>query len=278
MEKKTNKNLDIIVLMSVYKNDNPNWVAESINSILNQKEKFFHILLSVDGEIPPPLQDKIETLKNSNMTIFYHKKNRGLAFRLNQMIDYALIKYFNFCYFARMDCDDIATVDRFIIQSTYLDNNNDIDVVGSDVIEINEFGCEISYKKMEKDHGLILKNIIKKCPLNHPTVMIRKEIFENGYRYKSELKNTQDYMLWVDLLAAGFKFSNINKPLLYFRVDKNFYNRRGMKKAFNDLKIRIAAMRKLKCFSCSNLSHATLLCILRISPVFIKKIAYKVFR
>lgn len=60
---------------------------------------------------------------------------------------------------------------------------------------------EVSY-----EHEKIKKNVIKKCPFNHPSVMFRNLIFEEGFRYKDSLKNTQDYYLWVDLLAAGKRF------------------------------------------------------------------------
>jgi hypothetical protein len=132
---------------------------------------------------------------------------------------------------------------------------------------------------MAKTNEILVKNIIKKCPFNHPTVMFRTTVFLNSnVRYKAELMNTQDYYLWVDLVKAGYLFANINEPLLKFRIDENFHTRRGLKKAINDLKARFYAFKVLRNFSMSNLLHVTLLFALRISPATIKKIAYKKLR
>ncbi|MDV5059493.1 glycosyl transferase, partial [Vibrio diabolicus] len=120
--------------------------------------------------------------------------------------------------------------------------------------------------------------IIKRCPFNHPSVMFRMSVFEDGFRYKSELMNTQDYYLWVDLLAAGKNFANINEPLLMFRINESFHSRRGFKKAMNDLNSRIYAFKKLDVLNLSNIIHTISLFLLRIAPTSIKKWAYKTLR
>jgi hypothetical protein len=94
----------------------------------------------------------------------------------------------------------------------------------------------------------------------------------------SSLKNTQDYYLWVDLVKDGCLFANINETLLKFRIDENFHQRRGLKKAMNDLKSRLYSFKILKNYSISNVLHVILLFILRVSPAWIKKLAYKKLR
>lgn len=269
------KKVKIVILMSIYQNDKKQWVCDSINSILNQSESDFHLLLSIDGYIDEDLKEGVDIFERyKNITIFFHNEKKGLATRLNQMIDYA-ISNFEFDYFARMDADDICTLDRLEIQSNFLLKNKDIDIIGSSVIEIDQNAKVLNIKKMEPKHDILLKNIIRKCPLNHPTVMMRKEIFLTSHRYDQNLMNTQDYMLWVNLMAHGYKFSNIEKPLLYFRISDNFYNKRGISKAINDFSIRMIAMKKLQCFSFKNFIFTSLILMIRISPTFIKKMAYK---
>ncbi|MBE8233761.1 MAG: hypothetical protein HAW67_08500 [Endozoicomonadaceae bacterium] len=108
--------------------------------------------------------------------------------------------------------------------------------------------------------------------------MAKIKIFNDGNRYNVSLLNTQDYYLWVDLIAAGNTFSNINKPLLYFRKNSSFYKRRGFKKVFNDIRCRLYAMQKLNCFSLKNLFYLVSLVIIRIAPSKLKKLAYHFFR
>lgn len=271
-------NSKIAVAMSVYKTDCVEYFRLAVDSILNQNYQHFHLYIAVDGFVGKELLNTIEKYSVSNkVTVIYNNENKGLALRLNQIINQVLADG-EFNFLARMDSDDISTPERFKKQVDFLNSSSSIDVVGSDVIEISASGKKVFYKKMDTHHNVILDNVIKKCPFNHPTVMFRTSIFHEGFRYKSELLNTQDYYLWVDLLAANKQFANINEPLLEFRVDDSFHQRRGLKKAINDLNARIYAFKNLNNLNFSNLLHTAALFILRVSPPSIKKIAYEKFR
>lgn len=270
-------NVKVAVAMSVYKSDNAVNLERSLESIFSQVEVEPYVYLQVDGPVSKDVSTVIHKFSNNhNLYPSWHKTNLGLASRLNNAIEIILDNDFD--YIARMDADDICFVDRFIKQLNFLNVNPDIDVVGTDVIEISDSGHEIFHKKMDAKHDDLIRKIIKKCPFNHPSVMSRTSIFKEGFRYKAELMNTQDYYLWIDLLAAGKKFANLNEPLLYFRVDDDFHNRRGLKKAINDFKSRIYAFKKLNIYNPSNILHVVMLFLLRLSPAFIKKAAYKFLR
>lgn len=265
-----------IFILCVYNKDKPEFVSVAIESCLNQSVDC-SIYIYVDGKIDPVLDKCIESYSlYDSISIFRGEDNKGLAFGLNLLIDQCLSTDAEYIF--RMDADDISTRDRVEQQINFLCNNPNIDIVGSDVIEIDEQGNECFYKRMEPDSKELYKNIIKKCPLNHPSTAFRRVFFEQGLRYKEDLKNTQDYYLWVDALSHGFNISNINSPLLYFRVDEDFHQRRGFKKALNDLNARLYAFKKLDVNTMSNYVHTILLVTLRLSPSFVKKYVYKRFR
>lgn len=272
---------NVAVAMSIYKNDSVKYVKLCLDSILSQTYFNYHIYIQVDGCIEPEVYDLLVSYKEKHDDIFsisFDSDNKGLAFRLNQIID-KVVDNGNYSFIARMDADDVCDASRFMTQVNFLKDNPNVDVVGSDVIEIDSDGNEVFYKKMDSEHSTIESKLIKKCPFNHPTVMLRTSVFANGVRYKSELKNTQDYYLWVDLIKLGYVFSNINRSLLYFRVNEDFHNRRGFDKAMNDVRSRFYALRELPyTFTFSNSIHIFLLFALRVSPSFLKKIVYKKFR
>lgn len=271
-------NKKVAVIMSVYKSDNIEFIKISIDSILLQSFANLVLFIQVDGPVSNEVRELLECYSTlDKVEVSFNKVNMGLAERLNNCIE-RVLSLNCFDYVARMDADDISTHHRIETQVNFLESNKSIDVVGSDVKEINESGSEVFYKKMESSHDLITLNIIKKCPFNHPTVMFRISVFEKKFRYDSKLKNTQDYYFWIDLIAAGMRFSNINEPLLYFRVDNSFHYRRGIKKANNDLRSRLYAFKKLKNASFGNVVHVFLLYILRLSPAYMKKFAYRFFR
>ena len=109
--------------------------------------------------------------------------------------------------------------------------------------------------------------------------MFRIDVFDkHNLKYKDELKNTQDYYLWVDAIKSGIKLANINEPLLKFRIDEKFHSRRGINKAKNDFNARIYAIRELKLGSINNYLFSVVLFALRLSPVMVKKWVYSKFR
>ncbi|WP_318443283.1 glycosyltransferase [Photobacterium leiognathi] len=268
----------IAVALSIYKSDTLIYLQESINSILNQTYKNFDLYITVDGDVSNDISDFLKKIENNkNIFIDYYSCNKGLAFRLNQIIDEVVEKSI-YDFVARMDADDISELNRFQEQINFFQEHHNVDVLGCDIIEIDEYGNELFYKRMDADHNEIKTKIIKKCPFNHPSVMFKIDIFNNGFRYNSALMNTQDYYLWVDLLSAGKIFSNVNKPLLKFRVNESFHNRRGFNKAINDVKSRLYAFQKLDVINISNILHVIALFILRLSPSKVKKVAYKYLR
>lgn len=272
----------IAVALSIYRNDKLHYIKESITSIIKQTYINYDIYIMVDGEISYDVRCYLESLSFNfpNIYVFFKKNNKGLAYRLNQIIK-KIINKKEYSYIARMDADDISVPERFEKQVMFLEQNKDISVVGCDVLEIDSNGVVLFYKKMRSKHCDIVRDIIKRCPFNHPSVMFNLAKFPNDsfIFYNEKLMNTQDYYLWIDLLANGHLFHNINEPLLYFRVDDNFHDRRGVKKVMNELKSRLYALHKLDNLATPvNILYILLLVSLRLSPKFIKKIAYGKFR
>lgn len=271
----------VAVIMSIYSGDKLSYIKNALESIFIQDGVSLAVFLSIDGEVKTEIYEYLDLLKITSSKVLYIYKNndnKGLATRLNELV-FEVSKQEHFKYIARMDADDLCAPNRLVTQCGFLEQNSEIDIVGSDVIEIDDEGNEIFYKKMKSSHEELVCDLIRRCPFNHPTVMFRNSVFtRDKLRYIDGMKNTQDYYLWVDCLAQGLKFANINKPLLFFRVNSDFHSRRGLNKAKNDFNSRIYAMKKLKLFSLRNLGYAIALFLLRVSPAKIKAVAYKKLR
>lgn len=265
------------VLMSLYNGDVIKNVKEAVESIFKQTYSDFCLFIYLDGLTDKDIVAYVNQLKdNEKVKIISGLTNRGLAYGLNRLIEAALDEG-NYKFFARMDADDISTPDRFATQVDFLINNPDISVVGSNCIEINENG-EVLFNKILPQYPDELRNFsFKRSPLIHPSVMFNDKVI-NDVKYDDNLKNTQDYFLWVDLQAKGYQLYNIQKYLLEFRVANDFYKRRGIGKIKNEIKSRIYAMYKLKGFNLRNVFYLFCLIIMRFSPEFIKKMCYKYLR
>ncbi|EID2651789.1 TPA: glycosyltransferase [Escherichia coli] len=269
----------IAVIMSVYNGDLPQNVELAIDSILNQRYKNYKLFIMIDG---PVAQNILMILKKYEqepaIEIYSRDINKGLATSLNELID--IIKSKNdFNFIARMDSDDESLPDRFCEQINYMQKAPDIDVVGS---FCHEFGAEfaLDIKRVPLEHEELKKYTLYKCPFIHPTVMFRISVFNDAQiRYPTNTKLSEDLALWFLLLSRGYKFANIDKVLLNYRIDDATLSRRsGVKKAFSEMNIRFLYSLKMKNFSVFIYSLILIRGVLALCPLKLKKIVYKKFR
>lgn len=264
------------VLLPVYKNDNPFYFKESVESILNQTYKRKHIFIGIDGIIEGDLAKYVKEYEvNRYIKVIYFKRNRGLAYVLNDLIDEA--KKYSCDFYARMDADDISVEDRFEKQVTFLLKNNNIDVLGGAIEEIdvnsNQNGKKVIYPFKHKECRSFFEY---RDPLAHPAVMFSKTFFEKVKGYRNEYRKNQDTMLWFDGFMNGCEFANLNDTILYFRVTSAFFSNRrnGFKRAKKMFQDRIIINKSMN-YGYKAYVFTIFSFLLTISPSFIKKIAYK---
>jgi len=203
-------------------------------------------------------------------------ENKGLAFSLNELLKVVLQK--GYTYIARMDADDISKSNRFKLQSIYLDEHRDIDVVGG---YIEEFSDEIDYDKIVRyplNHAGMFDFFSKRVPLAHMTVMYRSTFFEKSGLYPTSSPTNEDTLMWMQGFKNGCKFANIPEILVEVRVNSSFFGRRGgVSKAWSDFRDRILVIRTLR-YNILSYLYATAIFFINIAPEKIKKYAYRRFR
>ena len=267
----------IVVLLPVYKNDNPDYLKKSVESILAQKNCTFHIFIGVDGPVGNELKGLLSDLaEDERVEPVWFKESRGLACVLNDLV--ALAKKDGYDYYARMDADDISLPDRFEKQVNYLEEHPEVDVVGGAIEEIDGKdqlrGKHVEYPLT---HEACRKFFRYRDCLAHPAIMFRTRYFEkvaNGYR--NEYRKNQDTMLWFDGFMNGCVFANLKDTVLNFRVNDDFYKRRnGWKRAKQMLRDRLKMNKALGYDISANLFALAMFCM-TVSPSWIKKILYKI--
>ena len=224
----------ISVLMSLYAKENPAYFDRSMKSIWDdQTRKPDEIVLVEDGPITSALesivslwQEKIPVLK-----IVKLEKNCGLAIALNEGA-----KVCDCDYIARMDTDDISFPERFQIQEEYLMEHPEIVVLGGGMQEFSdEDGC-LPPRLMPLTTEEIRKAICKTSPFVHPSVCIKKMLFDKGLSYNPKCRRYQDLEYWFRILAAGYQVANLDKVLIQYRKDPLLYKKRN-KTAWAEMKI-----------------------------------------
>jgi glycosyltransferase involved in cell wall biosynthesis len=218
------------------------YISEAIESILNQSFKDFEFIIINDCSKDNSLEIIKGYAKEDNrIRLVNNKENLGLTKSLNKGIKLAEGKYI-----ARMDADDIAEKDRFKEQVEFLEENNDIDILGALAKDIDEEGNLLGERTVPVTNNEIINILPKLSPMIHPAVMFRKKSLERINFYNENYRTSQDYEMWFRAKAAGLKFYNLPKCLLRYRVNNNYFERKSFKYRLNDIKVRYKGYLNIK--------------------------------
>lgn len=213
------------VLMSVYINEKPQYLREAINSMLNQTLKLDEFVIIQDGNLTKELEAVIEEYKNKYKNLFNIikiKENVGLGEALAIGVRACKNEYI-----ARMDSDDIATKERCEKEIKMLNENPNIDVVGSIVAEFNmDINNITGYRILPEKNKEIQEFAKKRNPCAHSSIIMKKSKVLAVGNYKGYLY-FEDYDLWIRMIRNGCQFYNIQDVLIYMRAEEEFYKRRG---------------------------------------------------
>lgn len=212
------------VLMSIYKNEKPEYLKQALDSILNQTLLADEILIVKDGLLTPELDKTLDeyAAKNKIIKFLEYEKNRGLGLALRDGVLACKNELI-----ARMDTDDIAKPDRFQKQIRYLNKNPQIALLGTWVTEFSDNESKPdTATKLPCTHEEIRKFSKKRNPFRHMTVILKKSAVIDSGNYRDFLW-CEDYDLWVRMLQKGYKAANMPEYLVNVRADKNMFDRRG---------------------------------------------------
>lgn len=211
------------VLMSVYCKEKPEYLKQAFESLLSQTLLPDEVVLIKDGPLPEALEAVVADYKErfARMVVF--------AFEENVQLGRALAKGVDLCsqeLIARMDTDDIALPERFAHQYEFMRQHPEVSVVGGWMEEFNDEETYQSVKRMPERNEEIRRYGRYRNPVNHMTVMMRKDDVLRAGNYQ-HFPNLEDYELWSRMLADGMVFYNLPEVLVRMRNNSDVYERRG---------------------------------------------------
>ena len=217
------------VLMSVYKNDNADFLMRALTSIYeDQTRKPDEIVVVFDGPLTESLYSALEKFAQDKLDIvryFPQEINRGLGEALRIGAEKCTGDYI-----FRMDSDDISHPNRFEKQIAYIESHTDVDAVGTDIAEFYESIEEdnLRVRACPSNHENIVAMGKRRNPMNHVTACIKREALEKCGGYETLLL-LEDYYLWLKMITSGARLANINESLVYVRIGNGFNSKRGSK-------------------------------------------------
>ncbi len=212
------------VLLSVYNQEKPEYLRQCLDSVFGQHGRASEVILVGDGPLTAALYEVINCYldRYPEMQFIPLSENRGLGQALNEGL-----RHCHYDLVARMDTDDICWPDRLAVQYRYLSTHPDCDVLGGWTDEFRDTPTQtVSMRCVPEHHEDIVRFGRRRSPMNHPTVMFRRQAVEavGGYR---DTYLFEDYDLWVRLIQAGYRFHNLQRPLIHFRLSDGFFSRRS---------------------------------------------------
>lgn len=199
----------ISVLMPCFNSEK--YIKEAIDSILNQTYSNLELIIVNDGsndsseEVILSYSDpRLKYIKNENNQKIVKTLNRGLNVAKGD-------------YIARMDSDDISTLDRLEVQLNFMQNNENVDVCG---MWMKTVGSEHStiFKYPEINSDIRLKMLFSSA-IAHPTIMARRGFYEQ-FRYEELYDKCEDYHLWASSIKSK-TFYNIPRVGVYYRTHES---------------------------------------------------------
>ena len=208
------------VLMSVYYKEKPEYLQQSIESVLHQTAPTDDFVLVCDGPLTPELDSVIS--KYNALHVVRLNENGGLGRALNEGM-----KHCQHDLIARMDSDDISRPDRCERELKVFRDHPEVDIVSGTIEEFITSPDEVySRRVLPETSEEIVQFAKKRNPFNHPAVMYRKSAVEAAGGYK-DFYLLEDYFLWIRMLLNGSNGYNIQEPVLWMRAGSDLYKRRS---------------------------------------------------
>ena len=199
----------VSVLMSVFNGER--WLAESIDSVLNQTFRDFEFIIVNDGSTDRSLEiiNKFSQL-DSRIKVF-DKINTGLSDSLNYGIARSSSEWI-----ARIDADDIWIPHKLERQINLIRTDQDIVLIASSFLLIDENGARGKEYHYPVKHAELVQRLIRRTHFPHSSALYRTKIVRELGGYRNKLKRSEDLDLWLKLSERG-KIGCIDQPLVLIR-------------------------------------------------------------
>lgn len=232
----------ISVLMGVYyRREDTTMLNRSIQSILDQSNADFELLICDDGSTSEAV-NAVDCFAGKDQRVYPVRPGgkHTLAEKLN-----ACLKQARGELIARMDDDDYAHPDRFEKQAAYLRGHPEIAFLGSNVSIWN--GDKITGGWVFPEYPKV-EDFLFRQPFVHPAMMFRIEalLAVGGYSEEAHCILCEDYDLLLRLYAAGYRGANRQEKLLDYTVVESPKNGRRMRHRWNEAITRYRNFKQLR--------------------------------
>lgn len=194
----------ISVIMSVYNGER--YIAKAVESVLNQTLSDFEFIIIDDGSTDTT-SEIIASFTDSRIVRIHNRENIGLVASLNIGIRASIGEYL-----VRADADDVCHPERFARQFAFMEQHQDVGVLGTWMEQVDENLQPLHIYKFPLSHNVIRWKMLFETAMFHPTVIMRRNVVESAGGYDENFKHIEDTELWSRLVKLT-RFSNLGEVL-----------------------------------------------------------------
>jgi glycosyltransferase involved in cell wall biosynthesis len=203
------------------------YVAEAIQSVLDQTYQDFEIVITDDGSSDNTVA-VIKNFTDSRIRLFCFPNNRGACVAANHCIKESKGEFI-----ALLNSDDAFVNNKLEKQVKFLDEHLEIGAVFSQVQFINENSNNISHIEHFYKNAFVQLNRSRFEWLNyfffhgnclcHPSILIRRECYEKVGVYDRRFAQLPDFDFWIRL-CQRYEIFILSEQLVKFRIRENQAN------------------------------------------------------
>ncbi len=192
------------------------WLGDAIDSIIGQNGDCpWELILVNDGTQDDILRETLYLAYELDPRIRltgWDNECRGVAVALNHGISKARGDII-----MRLDADDVAKPERMMLQTLFLEDEQDIDLVGTYVEFVDPLLKNIGWgtkSALSHDEAVII--MTASCPFYHPSIAFRKDLWERTGGYPTDYPHAEDYAWYLQVLQQG-RVAGMDMPLTQLR-------------------------------------------------------------
>ncbi|MBN2396109.1 MAG: glycosyltransferase [Candidatus Atribacteria bacterium] len=195
------------------------FLPEAIDSVLEQTFQDYEIIVIDDGSTD---ETEVVISRYGSNIVYIKQENLGPSAARNRGLNIAIGEYIVF-----LDADDILLPAKLEMQVSFLDHNQDVDVVYSDGYYNDCFGAGGSEQKLFSQIGLLstglgapiesLKILAIRNAFPIHAAMTRKAILWEVKGFDEDLPALEDWDLWFRI-AEAHKYAFLDAVLVIYRA------------------------------------------------------------
>ncbi len=188
----------VMILLPVYNGGNA--LRESLDSLSKARLPERLCTLVVDDGSDQPLAEPPGRYPLLGLRVERLAHHAGIEAALNRGLE--LAREMGVDYVARLDAGDTIHPERLIRQMDVLERHGEVGIVGSDAWFVDERGRPVFRFEAPRTDERVRRRMHLACCLLHPTVMLRRSVFDRIGSYSTAYPAAEDYDLFFRVIGS----------------------------------------------------------------------------